>query len=576
MRRSDRAGLLVESARIMLRNSRVVWGNALLKLPLSDRRSGTANHDVLFAYPGHLRPGTPEIGRRLLAGNFSFATARVPLTNGSPFLLTPPSTRWAQELYGFHFLTHLVAEGSPAAYQLGIKLISEFGTMQLDRKPAARAPQIIARRLMRWCQFLGQSRDRITIVERSALLHQAGRDARLLSAKIELCEEGPAALEAAIGLAISALWLSGCIDYLRPAIDKVGRELKRHILLDGGPANRSPETLSHILADFSALYQGLLDRDIQPPSIFSDYLPRMQAMLAFLCHSDGALSQFHGGGARNGTEIIPLLGRHKKRDALFTFARRTGYQRMAIGKTIILVDTLAPPKGLPSQEAHLSPLAFEFTHGDDRLIINCGANRMSGDDWHLATRGMAAHSCPTMERNMANPFYAGGVIGRFIGPRLNVPSLDVTARRTDDESNIWLEAGHNYFVETHGVNVLRRLYLGDTGQDFRGEDSFVPDRIKPFIGGSYAIRFHLHPDVTPTLQAGGQSCLLITRSGRGWQFRTRFAQNGRLFLEPSVYMNEFGEPQRTNQIVLQGDLTPHDCRVQWAFKFSGQLNRRKR
>ena len=224
----------------------------------------------------------------------------------------------------------------------------------------------------------------------------------------------------------------------------------------------------------------------------------------------------------------------------------------------------------------MSPLAFEFTHGDDRLIINCGANRMSGDDWHLATRGMAAHSCPTMERNMANPFYAGGVIGRFIGPRLNVPSLDVTARRTDDESNIWLEAGHNYFVETHGVNVLRRLYLGDTGQDFRGEDSFVPDRIKPFIGGSYAIRFHLHPDVTPTLQAGGQSCLLITRSGRGWQFRTRFAQNGRLFLEPSVYMNEFGEPQRTNQIVLQGDLTPHDCRVQWAFKFSGQLNRRKR
>ena len=576
MRKTDRAGLLVESARNIVRSARTVWQASLLKLPIADSRQGTSNHDVLFAYPGHLRPGSAEHGSRILEGNFSFVSGRVKRGERSPFSLTPPSAAWAQELYGFHWLTHLMAEGSPEAYQMGISLISEFTNLKLDRKPAARIPHIVARRLMRWSQFLGQSRDRMTIVERSTLLHQASRDARLLNANIELSADGPAALEAATGLAISSLWLSGCIDYLRPATDKVTRELKKQILPDGGPVNRAPETLSHVLADLSALYQGLNDRDIEPPSIFNEYLPRMQAMLAFLSLSDGALAQFHGGGTRTGEEIAPLLGRNRKRDGLFTFAQRTGYQRMDIGKTSILMDTLAPPRGIASQEAHLSPLAFEFCHGEDRIIVNCGANRMSGEDWHLATRGMAAHSGPTMERNMANPFLGGGFIGRVIGPRLNVPLLDVTSRRTDNEDAMWVEAGHNYFVDTHGVNLTRRLFLSAEGHDLRGEDSFIVDRLKPFIGGTYAVRFHIHPDVTPTLQAGGQSCLLVTRSGRGWQFRSQFSNEGRLFLEPSVYMNAFGEPQKAHQLVLTSQLTPETTQVKWAFKFSGQLNRRRR
>ena len=97
MRKTDRAGLLVESARNIVRSARTVWQDSLLKLPIADSRQGTSNHDVLFAYPGHLRPGSAEHGSRILEGNFSFVSGRVKRGERSPFSLTPPSAAWAQE-----------------------------------------------------------------------------------------------------------------------------------------------------------------------------------------------------------------------------------------------------------------------------------------------------------------------------------------------------------------------------------------------------------------------------------------------------------------------------------------------
>lgn len=574
MRGTAQAGLFLETCRVLARRGRAGQRRVWRKLIGTERRSKGNTSEVLFTYPAYLRPGDPERGRDFLSGDYTFKGGVVRDPHKTLFQVTPPSLRWQASAYGFDWLTHLIAEGSDSALNLAQELINHFISARLDRKPAARQPHIIARRLMRWCLYFGIVRDRLDIVDKSALLTQAERDASLLADMLDTEVDGHRALEAAAGLAIAALWLSDLADHMRSATDYVTREMKRAILADGGMANRSPETLSHCLADLSALHEGLMARNIDPPTLLTNTLPRMRNMLVFLSASDGALTKFHGGLTRTAREISPLLPSKSELHS-FSYSAKSGFHRLRGGHTHLLIDTGSPARGAAAQEAHLSPLAIELSHGGDRIFESCGANRANGNNWHLATRGLAAHSGPTILRGTQDPFLTQGLAAQIIGARLTVPPFDIRAHLTEDEAGTWLETHHNLFVASHGLTTSRTLFMSADGQDIRGEDIFAPADPEKLRPGHIAIRFHLPPNIEPTLQAGGQSCLLITHSGRGWQFRARARHEGQFLLEPSISVNARGQTVKSQQIVLTGPIRTEATGFNWAVKFVGQIKRRK-
>ena len=111
-----------------------------------------------------------------------------------------------------------------------------------------------------------------------------------------------------------------------------------------------------------------------------------QAMVRMLRHKDKKLAVFQGGIEREVASLDAVLP--KKDQAPMSFAPKSGYQRLDAEQTTILVDTGGEMSGAHSVKSHPAPLAFEMSHGTDRLIVNCGPNLVHGADWKLAARGL--------------------------------------------------------------------------------------------------------------------------------------------------------------------------------------------
>ena len=109
-----------------------------------------------------------------------------------------------------------------------------------------------------------------------------------------------------------------------------------------------------------------------------------------------------------------------------------------------------------------------MSHGGDRLIVNCGPNLVHGADWRLAARGLAAHSTLAFDADVTDPFLRHGLAAKRLGPRVKGEAWQVTGRRVEDKSGIWLETSHAIFLETHGVRHNRRFFIDAAGEDIRG------------------------------------------------------------------------------------------------------------
>jgi uncharacterized heparinase superfamily protein len=124
-----------------------------------------------------------------------------------------------------------------------------------------------------------------------------------------------------------------------------------------------------------------------------------------------------------------------------------------------------------------------------------------------------------------------------------------------------LEAWHSLFESETDYLHERRLFLSATGNDFRGEDRFVPAGDTASAETIFVVRFHLHPAVKATLSLGGTSVVLLLTNGVGWTFTARHAHIG---LQESICLWGKSGPRKTMQIVLSG----HTCgqTIHWAFK----------
>src|SRR3954471_15849426 len=72
-----------------------------------------------------------------------------------------------------------------------------------------------------------------------------------------------------------------------------------------------------------------------------------------------------------------------------------GYGRLLAGKSIVVADSAAVPAPEYSRHMHASALAFEFSHGRDLVVCNCGPAHSDEEESALLFRQGIAHSGPT-------------------------------------------------------------------------------------------------------------------------------------------------------------------------------------
>ena len=534
-------------------------GHPLFRWPFTPLKS-----DRLVIAPQDLRTADATRATEIYSGRFAFAGKVVVCDRRSIFEMEPPSDEWAAALLGFCWLRHLRAAESGITRANARALVDEWISFHGSWHSIAWRPDVLARRIISW---LSQS----TLVLQDAdvrfyrrYLRSLLRQVRYLRHTAGDARRGVARLQAVIALTYAALCIAGQARHVKSTTERLKAELERQILPDGGHASRDPGAVIEILLDLLPLRQAFASRNIAPPQALQNAIDRMMPMLRFFRHSEGTFAHFNGMGATPADLLLTLLAYDEARGAPFANAPYSGYQRLAAGGAVAVVDTGTAPPIEMSLDAHAGCLSFEFSSPRQSLIIvNCGMPAIGRENWRPIARATAAHSTVTFNDASSARFVELATFRRMLGgsPIVGGPTR-VMVNREETPRAIALRAMHNGYVTRFGILHERVLVLSTDGLRLEGEDIFLDPDGEPRLRSTrdeFAIRFHLHPTVRATRLTDGHGVMLMTPNKEVWTFG---AYNDQVELEDSVYLAGSEGPRRTLQLVIRGHARDA-ARVQW-------------
>ena len=517
---ADRITVRQPSGSLAIGDVRTSLANAVFGSSIYARLvlNGPVPNAVHRVFPWHA-PGDRTQAEAILAQEFLFFGRRVPF-GAMPWSVLPPGAALARAMHGFSWLGDLKANGSDEARARARALVMGWIITNRRWSALAWAPPVLGRRLASWLAASDFLLEPAGGDERARFLESAGRQARHL-ARAAGGLSGTADAMAAVSGEIAAALCLGVVPR-KPALRRLEREISRQILPDGGHVQRNPTLHVDVFRQLLDVRSALSHAAEPLPEVLVAAIERMAPMLRGFRHGDGRLALFHGAKEGDRTLSDSLLAASRVTASAQPSAPQSRYERLSAGRMLAIVDVGAPPTG-----GHASPLAFEISHGRDRLVVNCGG--FGGDDrrWLSALRSTAAHSTLTLED-------ANALDVAWFGAR----GIRLSAARHESDGACWLDASHDGYQRRFGLVHHRRLYLAETGGDMRGED-----RLEGRAECRFHIRFHLHPDVQAMLGEDRGSVSLRTATGNEWRF---LAIGGALGLEDSTYLGSSDQPRRNS------------------------------
>jgi uncharacterized heparinase superfamily protein len=472
-----------------------------------------------------------------------------------------PSTRWACALHSFDWLPPLSAAGGEASRKLATHLISQWVKRYSKYGEPAWSPDVTAARLLHIFahgRFVMANSD---VLWRSKVLVSLREQSRFLARAVDEAPDGLPRLEVAAAQVLSGACLNDGAKRLEAGLSQLEEQIAQQILPDGGHASRSPEALLHAYRYVVMVIDALRATDRAVPASLRSAHDRMAPMLRFFRHGDGKLALFNGGSECDAKMIEAILARDEVRGQPFAHAPHSGFQRLTAARTIALMDCGVPPAGAYSLTAHAGCLSFEFGVAAQRIVVNCGSEHGGSLAWDGMLRATAAHSTVTLaDTSMASTLREG--MGRkLLGPRLLGGPSHVDTSRDERPDGQRVEARHNGYLRKFGIVHERTLHLTPRGNALTGVDRLLPDpdrRARNSV--SYAVRFHIHPDVrlSPN-QSGG--FILKLPNAEGWRFRCNVSAS----IEESIYLGS-GSVRRAEQIVVTGSVKDAPVEIGWSLE----------
>jgi uncharacterized heparinase superfamily protein len=275
-----------------------------------------------------------------------------------------------------------------------------------------------------------------------------------------------------------------------------------------------------LLADLIPLRKTYASQNEAIPLELTNAVERMLPALRFFRHGDGSLARFNGMGATIQDRIAALLHYDETAGAPLLHAPHSGYDRLALGNTIVIADTSVPPPAELSNAASAGCLAFEMSAGRHCIIVNCGIDTYGPADVRPLGRATAAHSTATLNDTSQARFSHPDRLAALLGKPLLGGPKHVSCQRNDTAETQGFAAAHDAYLPVFGLYHERQMQLADHGRLLVGIDRFYkPAGALPLAGDrdSVAVRFHLHPDVE--LFRDSADLLLATQDGVRWRFR---------------------------------------------------------
>ena len=508
----------------------------------------------LLIAPQDIRTSDPTIAADIGAGYFAFGGKIVNARGRSPFGGEPEGSHgkdmggdtqiWARQLAGFGWLRHLRAADGPGARQRGRILVDEF--LEAFGRPSqvvAWEPRVVARRMLAWLSqspviLDGADRAFYNRFMQALATHRQALDSRLNGGLV-----GDDRLLAALALAEFGLCVQGAGALQKRGTDALAAEIGIQVLPDGGHISRNPQMLIDLLLDLLPLRQAYAARGIQAPQQLLNAIDRMMPMLRLFRHGDGTLALFNGMGLTAPELVATILAYDDVRAQPLSNARYAGYQRLEEGRGIVLVDAGPVPPTTFSTRAHAGCLAFEFSVGPQRLVVNCGAPEVSRANARDAARTTAAHSTLIIDDTSSCRFATRAGLQRLLADQILSGPGVVTAERQAVEGGSAVAMSHDGYGARFGLIHHRTLTLRREGALLEGHDRLESLGKRGADSVPYALRFHLHPAIKARGTETG-AIRLDTPDGATWMFEA----DAPSILEPSILFAAPGGPRATTQI----------------------------
>jgi uncharacterized heparinase superfamily protein len=472
--------------------------------------------DRLVVAPTDLRAADPFIAEEIAEGRFPLAGRMLATEGRSPFALELPSREFAARLHGFSWLRHIRAAKSDDYALVGRRLTDEWlATFSGQVRGPAWEADTTAQRIIAWLSHSTVLLKNADIGFYRRFLRSLTMQVRYLDRTADYAPDGETRLRLRIALAIASLAIPSPPRVVARAARLLDQELDRQILADGGHISRNPRAGIELLLDLLPLRQTYVNLSFDLPARLIASIDRMYPALRFFRHQGGELTLFNGATTTLATELMSVLRYDETAGAPFKALPHMGYQRLAVGDTVILADTGVPLSVEMSRTAHAGCLSFEMSSGRYRYIINSGAPRYAGEHYRQLSRATAAHSTLTLndtsssrisKSSMSGPVFADGV------------SEVLFERHDSGEGADGLTAAHDGYLELFGLIHERSIQINSAGTMIRGKD-----RLKTADNGDPAenapdravIRFHIHP-LIDIRTVDAHEVRLVAPDGESW------------------------------------------------------------
>lgn len=488
-----------------------------------------------------------DFGRRGVAG----------VSWGTPFAAYVHSFAWLRDLS----TVATRGVGAPIAEQLTARWLAAYA----DKVDAlAWAPELWGRRILMWTSHAPLILSSTDLVYRSAVLNTLARGARHLDRGADRAPAGAQRIAAYCGLTAAGLLIAGGEPRRAFAEAGLAQALASGLFDDGGAVSRSPAALLDTIGLLTMLRETYAARRLELPAAAAAALARTVPALLGVTHADKSLASWQGGGPVAADDVAAVIAATGIRTRPLRQSRDWGYQRLAAGGAVLIVDAAPPPIARAMHAGCASTLAFELSDGPARLVVNCGGARAGLASLPAtlmqALRTTAAHSTLVLADSNSTAINAEGTLGRGV--------REVELSRQESEAASRLEASHDGYVRRWGFVHRRQLLLTGDGRELRGEDALLPRGRRRANGSGFAIRFHLGHGVQASPTADGQAALLRlpgqgAKGGALWQFRCR---GGALSIESSLWIDGTGRSLPTQQLVVTGAAAAGGASVSWTFK----------
>lgn len=538
---------------------------AVMTSSLTRALIGAPNAHHLRIIPQDLRTADPSFASELYDGYFGLAGTVALTGSESPYTIQPPSLLWQKELYSLGWLHNLEAARDEIAREKARALVADWIAHSRNAPPVAWDVDIVARRVISLLSHAGFLLEGAKTPYYELVMRALSAELHYLS--VAYADPGNTAprLRALTALLLAGLCIAEQHSYVTSFLPAFCAELERQILPDGGHVSRNPHTLIDLLLEFLPLKQCFLARQHEAPEALNSAISRMMGMIRFVRLGDGSLARFNGMSATRSDLTAAILAYADDNDMPRFTAPDSGYCRLHRGETVIIADAGTPPPFAASSEAHAGFLAFEMTSGIEPVIVNCGAPRDEASDWAIACRSTAGHSTLTI-----SDISSSKLVKRRVGyparqaHLLSGPKL-VRGEVKEDQGDLLMRAMHDGYKDRFGFFHQRRLRLVANGKVVEGVDQLAcPPQGRPLTkeSDSFAIRFHLHPRVSPRLDAEENSVSLTLPDAQLWKFR---AAGARVEIEESIFLADPIIQKRSFQIVLRGKCLS-EVQVVWSMR----------